>query len=114
MKAIWNLRGELTMLIGECRRQGIIHLCFTMWNTEISLTEGRGCGIPSSATEFCNGKLENYCFTKDRLMHSGCILLPGPYTLPDSYILFVLIWNRKKKMAPAISLLKCFHNYSAI
>lgn len=39
MKAIWSLHDELTMLIGECRKQGIIHLCFTMRNTEISLTE---------------------------------------------------------------------------
>lgn len=39
MKAIWSLHDELTMLIRECRKQGIIHLCFTMWNTEISLAE---------------------------------------------------------------------------
>lgn len=38
MKAIWSLCDLLTMLIGECRKQGVIHLCFTMWNTEISLT----------------------------------------------------------------------------
>lgn len=39
MKAIWSLRDALTMLIGECRKQGVLHLCFTMWNMEISLTE---------------------------------------------------------------------------
>ena len=39
MKAIWSLHDELTTLIGESRKQGILHLCFTMWNREISLTE---------------------------------------------------------------------------
>lgn len=40
MKAIWSLHDVLTMLIRESRKQGILHLCFTKWNMEISLTEG--------------------------------------------------------------------------
>lgn len=68
-----------------------------MGNTEVSLTEEGDCGIPSSATEFRNGKLENNNFTKHRLMHIDCILLSGPYIIFDSYILFVLIWDRRKK-----------------
>lgn len=39
MKAIWSLHDVLTMLIRESRKQGVLHLCFTMWNTEISLTQ---------------------------------------------------------------------------
>lgn len=30
MKAIWSLHDELTMLIGESRKQGVLHLCFTV------------------------------------------------------------------------------------
>lgn len=90
------------------------HSCFTMWGTEISPTEEKGCGIQFSATEFWNEKLENYNFTKDGLMHFDCILLTG-LLLFDSHILFALISDRReKKIVPATSLLKCFHNCSSI
>lgn len=68
-----------------------------MWDTEISPTEEKGCGIQFSATEFWNEKLENYNFTKDGLMHFACILLTGWLLLCGSHILFVLISDRRKK-----------------